>query len=162
MKKRITILLLITAILICVVFIFSNSMKNREESSADSGAIADFFESITKKLAPDLDINWNRIVRKGAHFAEFFILGVFSILLFEKIVKKQHLMLICAGVSSAVIAFADEFIQQFTGRGPRITDVLIDVSGAVAGFCAVFLIRSAKNRKRNKENHAVKSEQARK
>ena len=76
-KKHGKIIALSIAILICVAFIFSNSMKDSKESYADSDVFASFFEGLASKIAPDLDIERGKFVRKTAHFIEFFVLLAF-------------------------------------------------------------------------------------
>ena len=70
-KKHGKIIALSIAILICVAFIFSNSMKDSKESYADSDVYASFFEDLVSKIAPDLDIDWSKFVRKAAPLSVF-------------------------------------------------------------------------------------------
>lgn len=72
------------------------------------------------------------VIRKLAHFTEFFILGGYLCFLFKK--KISYLFAVLA-------AFIDETIQIFTpGRSAKILDVLIDSTGALLGFIFIMLI----------------------
>ncbi len=140
MKKR-TVLRIALAVCIVglTVFIFSNSLTVGTESAEQSGRIAEIVASLLDNIFGEGQReNLGKIVRKLAHFSEYFALsGVFApfVLTFTK--KKCF-----AWISipyCGTVAVCDEFIcQRITeGRGPSWTDVLIDVSGAL---CAVLLV----------------------
>jgi VanZ family protein len=84
----------------------------------------------------------HHLIRKCAHFTEYFIL---SLLIFRGIragEKGWHLrwalttVLIVAGYAAL-----DEFHQSFVpGRGPAVTDVLIDASGGIAAQLVASLV----------------------
>jgi VanZ family protein len=123
-----------------MLFIFSNSLKNSEESKADSDIIVNFVRGFLEKLLPNNELDLNFIVRKCAHFAEFFALGLCASVFALQISKKRSLSMILVSIYVILVAFGDEFIQSFTGRSSKITDVLIDLCGAFAGIAAVLLI----------------------
>lgn len=84
----------------------------------------------------------HHIVRKGAHFTEYFVLGILSgasaVVWNEWIGKKKYViaMLYCV-----VVASIDETIQLFVdGRAGRIQDVLLDSVGAAAGIGFLFFM----------------------
>ena len=75
---------------------------------------------------------YNHIARKTAHFTLYFLLG-FSLTgalrHWERLPSVPSAVLI-----SAVFAALDEFHQHFVaGRGPQVSDVLLDTCGALAG-----------------------------
>lgn len=110
-----------------IIFIFSNSLKNGIESSNSSNFVTDIVYKIFKGDYNTLSY----IVRKLAHFTEFFILGIFSYIGY----KYYSLIFVVA------TAFLDELIQLFVeGRTSSIIDVLIDTSGGVLGIGLVILI----------------------
>ncbi len=134
---------IVLLVLLCTSFIFSNSLKNSEQSHADSGIFVEIVESVADAIFPDNECDWNFIVRKGAHIFEFFVLGVFTTLLSFFVVKKRRVALCGALLYSVAIASLDEFIQRFTGRTSSFTDVLIDLLGACVGVVLVVTLRRA-------------------
>lgn len=146
----------------CVIFAFSAQTK--EESSAVSESLSYRMVSSTGHF-----FHWNLdeeqlreianaieyFVRKAAHMSEF---GILSILLFIWL-GLWEMGLVRRGatafVTTAVYAASDEFHQLFVpGRAGRVSDVLIDSTGALAGviifilFCK--LVQVLRNRKRKK------------
>lgn len=127
MKKKTSLFLLI----LWMIFIFVMSSFNANESSNQSGMIVSFISSIfnisdTKLLS--------LIIRKGAHFTEYFILGILSInyfIKYKKNIKYSYLMCI-------IYAISDEIHQLFVpGRSCQITDIFIDSLGAVIGIILI-------------------------
>ena len=127
-------------VLLCTAFIFSNSFKNVEASRADSNVIVEIIEEIDNRMTPNHDLAWNDIVRKGAHLVEFCILGISAALLGLQVRAKRKPAVALAFAYVTAVAFTDEFIQRFTGRGSRLKDVGIDVVGAYVGIALVLLL----------------------
>lgn len=133
--------------------IFLLSAEGREDSGDRSGRIAEW---ALDRMYPDFDAypeekqgaireNVHHAVRKLAHFSEFGLLGVLSALwLFHMDSRRLALKQWAKGGISAVFcllyAVSDEVHQIFTGRGPAVTDVLIDTWGALTGIGALLLI----------------------
>ena len=141
--------------LLSVVFIFSNSLKNSEESHEDSDVIVEVVEDVADKVVPENQLNWSYIVRKSAHIFEFFVLGVFTMLFFSQLDQKISLGILYAIIFVFVIASADEFIQRFTGRTSCFQDVAIDVLGASIGIGFILLLRLLKKGIINRMNGTV-------
>ena len=139
-KRYIKIIPLTLLVMLCTAFIFSNSLKNIEESRADSDVIVEVVEEICDKIAPDNDLNFDYIVRKGAHLTEFFLLGALTTMHYIQVGKRRKCSVAFVFLYVIAVAFTDEFIQRFTGRGSSITDVVIDVCGAFIGISAVLLV----------------------
>ena len=133
----------------CVIFSFSAQTK--EESSAVSEGISyrvvnttglllhlNLDEEQIREMANAIE----RFVRKGAHMTEYAIL---AILLFVWISRWQtpRLRMACMAAALAVLyACSDEFHQLFVaGRAGKVSDVLIDSAGAVAGLALFLFIR---------------------
>ena len=123
----------------CISFIFSNSLKNSEESHKDSNVIVEVVEDVADRIIPNNHWDWNYIVRKSAHIFEFFVLGVCTMLFFSQVHTKTKLNVLSAFVCVIVIASTDEFIQRFTGRTSSLKDVMIDLFGASLGICFILL-----------------------
>ena len=137
------------------LFIFSQSLKNMEQSGAMS-------HSLMGLLKPLLD-PWNRFsedgfhlfLRKAGHFTEFCILGLcwggFAHYL-SKLKERAYIALPMLLV--ACTAVADEFVQYFSGRGSMVTDVVLDISGAMFGLLIVFLLNLLARRRRGKKKES--------
>lgn len=77
--------------------------------------------------------DWSFLVRKAAHFTEFFVLGGLLAARSCERRKKPWAELLCA----ALAALTDETIQCFTGRSSSVLDVWLDLGGAGAGVLTV-------------------------
>ncbi len=134
-------------------FIFGNSLLDGGTSSEMSGVFSHAVESVLRALGfePDADAV-SHVIRKTAHFGEYFLLSAAAFGALYNI--KGDLRLPFASVGySAVVALADEFIMQriTPGRGPQITDVLIDCSGALLAALLCFLIIRGRKKRKNKK-----------
>lgn len=128
-------------------FIFSNSLKGPDASNESSGFFLRLLEPVTNfldKYIPDAD--WNFIIRKGAHFTEFCILGILSSNMLLSIDKRKIKSFLGYNFFLVLsVAVTDEFIQSFTGRTSSVRDVLLDFCGAFVGILAVIIISNIKN-----------------
>ncbi|MDD4080839.1 MAG: VanZ family protein [Eubacteriales bacterium] len=87
------------------------------------------------------------LLRKLAHFTEYLLLGVLMGLAIKQLGWRKRLALAALALALPV-AVIDETIQFFSGRGPSIVDVWIDMAGAAAGLMVswAFLGRRPKKR----------------
>ncbi len=157
MKKQ-TVKVVFSAVLVCmtVVFIFSNSLRNGEESNRQSGFVTELLQRILDPNGTIEEDIFHYYVRKGAHFTEFSLLGFSLWLLMLSL--RDKIGLFCPGAmlfAALATAVTDEFIQSFTGRTSSVTDVLIDFSGALTGF-VLPLILSAIIKQIKEKNYAAK------
>lgn len=150
-KNKISAIFFAVITILLTVFIFSNSLTVGEES----GKMSDVFVDIFEKILSFFGISSDRyilgvIIRKGAHFSEYLLLG-FSLSSALSYFGKNFITAISV-LYSAVVAFCDEFVMQAMtkGRAPMFGDVLIDISGALVGFLLVLAIISAIKRKEKK------------
>lgn len=128
------IVLFICAVL-CVLFIWTNSVFSADISGSLSGCA----EKVLKILFGEDFILSEGALRKLAHCFEFALFGtVLSLFGFERLEKK--LAVICFfGLFTAV---CDETIQLFSdGRFSSVKDIWIDFAGFAAGTAAVLLIK---------------------
>ena len=132
MKKGWKLGLALMATVIWLWFIFSRSAANGDASHNESTAV---LELLGKR--PTL---FNMlIVRKGAHFLEFFILGSLVYLDWRFLNRGTVLLPLSAGLLFAAL---DELLQTFIpGRSGQLLDVLIDFCGVAAGVGAGLLLR---------------------
>ena len=117
-------------------FIFGNSMLSREVSRA----ISQFVTGLIGGASGDDGVSeeGHYLVRKLAHFIEFAALGAISHLFFDCLTKdgyKKYITVSFVGVATPVV---DETIQIFSGRGPAIGDVWIDIGGYAVGAAVIF------------------------
>ncbi len=131
-------------------FIFAQSMKGVEVSASDSEEVTDILARIFSEdgLVGAFVL---RNVRKLAHFFEYGVLGIecaVYVLLFS---ENKGIGALRAAIFAVMAALIDETIQIFSGRGPMIADVWLDVFGFVTlGGCAVLawlLINKVRGRK---------------
>ena len=132
-----------------VCFIFSNSLKERAESSAQSSQVVDLIQDVASAIAPDSPIatatgedydNLHAIVRKLAHFSEFALLGASLCgTYFTFSDRKKGLFFPLVGVGA--IACIDECLQLFVqGRGASVADVALDTFGGGCGILFALLL----------------------
>lgn len=147
-KRKIAIAILVLTVALVVFFIFSNSLKTREESVKDSDAVVGMIGPLLERLFGDKIESISFVVRKLAHFTEFAVLGLATSALVLTIGMGRRWNLLGYGLTFClVIAIADEIIQGFVGRGSAARDVLIDFCGAIFGFFVILLIAKMKMRK---------------
>lgn len=143
-------------ILLCVLWtamIFGFSLQNGTASSNESHAVTGILCWLGGRLGAENALSVG-VVRKLAHFFEYFVLGGLSYVTFRSVDARRCAML-GFGYSLAV-ALCDEFVCQGVseGRAPLFGDVVIDATGAILGVFAVFLILLflSKGRKRKKDD----------
>ena len=140
-KRRIMIAVLSVVIVLIVAFIFSNSLKSREESAKDSELVAGVIGPMLEWIFGDRIENVGFFVRKLAHFTEFCMLGLASAGLIVAIGGRREWWLCGYGLLFClIIAVCDEFIQGFVDRGSAVSDVFIDFCGATFGFLILILV----------------------
>lgn len=152
-----------------ILLIFFQSSLPPQISSSESGFVTRvLYPILIRILGPKVNLEY--FVRKAGHFTEFFVLGLQLCLVFLKYWHRiplkpsdvapdrpglytsypaftfrafwptVGLTLSCSAACSWLIAFLDETIQIFSGRGPMIQDVWLDLSGAVCGALLILLI----------------------
>ena len=134
--------IMIAVIIATIAFIFTQSALAPEVSTAESNSTAEF---IAKLISTDTIVGRFVFdnVRKIAHFVEYGVLGTeiaIFVLLFVKIKKTAIPKTL---IVSFFIAFIDESIQIFSGRGPSISDVWLDVSGYLTFSAITYLFAVA-------------------
>lgn len=134
-KKRRLCLALIVA---NMVFIWGNSMLSAEISSA----LSDFVQWVLSWFISGQNTQQaggSGMLRKLAHLAEFACLGLLWCR-YMLLCGKTPWLAVIPGLCTACV---DETIQCFNpGRGPRVTDVAIDLLGVILGIGAMLLIQS--------------------
>ena len=129
-------LLILLAVVFWMAIIFKLSAQPGEQSNLLSTKVTTLIVSLAKLFSPDVNVlSLNYLVRKGAHFAAYLVLGIIVLFAMRRIdlMGKQGVvftLLLCISY-----AITDELHQAFVpGRTPKMLDVLIDSSGASLGI----------------------------
>lgn len=129
-KNKISLLL----VTLWMIFIFVMSSFDATSSSNQSNFIVDIITSIIN--IKDIGL-LSLIIRKLAHFIEYFILGVLVINFITRYDKK----IIIAILLCIIYATSDEIHQIFVpGRSCQIIDIMIDSLGSIMGIYLYKLI----------------------
>ena len=138
--------------------IFYMSAQTAEDSSKMSDGIV---YALIKIVAPDFENmtvdeqlrfldTFRFVVRKLAHFTEYFVLGCLTpglVLHYTNSVVRVGLI---AAAWCVTYAITDEFHQMFTdGRGPAVRDVCIDSAGAITGIVILLAVTLLIRRRRS-------------
>ena len=145
--RHLLLVLNIIAIVLILCFVFSNSMASKKESSQQSTAVSNLIRPILYPVVDLLSAQpvtnqlLHTVVRKTAHFVEFAALAVFSTLLLYQLrgTWRTHCLAYVL-FGTLLSAVTDEFIQSLTERGSRVTDVVLDFSGALTGILLTVLL----------------------
>ncbi len=126
-------------IAITLAFIFIQSMLPPEKSSAESDAVGGIIADI---IPPDTELGGfaQKNLRKLAHFTEFFILGAEAALAVVIVIERKIKYAVHSLPAAALVALSDESIQLFSGRGPSIADVWIDVLGFASASVIIYTV----------------------
>ncbi len=133
-------------------FITSLSAVPAVESAAESRAVVEMIDSVSRKVFNTNDVPKDRvtaslhhkIVRKLAHISNYFIFAFLNSMLWFSLSKKNT----CCSIALALFlglcgAAMDEILQLFfVGRSAEVLDVLIDFDGTCLG--AVFFLMLGK------------------
>jgi len=124
------------------------SFFSGEISSAESG----FFVRIAVDVLNIFNITiesdaLHHIIRKMAHFMEFFILGLLWLAFVLSQEKLENKYIVLMSIAVVVTAATDEIIQLFSiDRGPSITDFFIDITGGLIVLVVYMLFKLLYNR----------------
>lgn len=140
-------------------FIFFNSTRTATESSEASNTLLNLAQDILAVFRINIDSGiLSSLIRKGAHFFEFFILGILihkSIMSFYETNKFEEFVFIIQislkFFSLAVlciclfIAITDEHIQGYIdGRAKSVVDVFIDFAGSTTAIILMWFYNKKK------------------
>ncbi|WP_032122939.1 VanZ family protein [Clostridium amazonitimonense] len=125
-----------------MILIFCFSAQPGDVSSEKSKFVMYVFNLLGLDLNTYFGELANFIVRKGAHFTEYFILFILTYRVMKYYFKEEKLLLI-SFIITVGYACTDEFHQLFVpGRVGAIKDVLIDSSGGLFALLIVLICRS--------------------
>jgi VanZ family protein len=130
-------------VILMTLIIWTNSILPADLSSTQSGFFTSIMHSFLSILGISLDINQvSFIVRKSAHFGQFFLLGIFWFQYLYQVIKNKKFMHYYVAFFCLLTAIIDESIQLFSiGRAFQFTDILIDFFGSIIAIitCKIFL-----------------------
>lgn len=148
-KKIIKIILLV----ICIVSIFLFSSDSAEESRKKSNTIiyrvgelvvGRKLTNIEKGQAVEKFVF---IVRKGAHFSIYLVLGFIVISLLKEYGVVNRKLIFYSIIFCILYAISDEVHQYFVpGRSCEVRDILIDTSGSAVGIWLYLFTKKIRRR----------------
>lgn len=158
MIKKLILWILVISCMGTIFFFSSQEAKDSDESSI--GFITVFlnffnvYEVFSETDIETLSKSLNGIVRTGAHFTIYAVLGLLLCMLFNEYNFKGSLTIIYAVISSFIYACSDEFHQSFVpGRSAQLSDILVDTLGALCGALFAFAILLAIRHIKSKKSH---------
>ncbi len=167
-RKRITVILLMTLVIADAVFIFVNSSLDADKSSNESGKVTHIvisvfhpeYDSLSEEEKTAVFSEVSSVVRQIAHFAEFVPLGLFGTLLVFVLAEKNEkrkFYVIGTFALCAAYAVTDEIHQHFTdGRAAEAVDVLTDSLGSLCGVVIALALYGIANAvRRSKINKRI-------
>jgi len=105
------------------------------------------FPQLSGVQQADLLLRVDNVVRKGAHAFSYFVLATLVMTALQTHSIRENRRILLTLLLCVLYAISDEVHQSFVpGRGPMVTDVLIDTIGASAGV-AVFLLAAFLHKK---------------
>ena len=148
---KINILRIIIIILILGTFgiIFGFSSQDSEKSSGISRKITEVLTSNIKSIQEKPKAKREKIldriesiIRKIAHFSIYTVVGILLMILFKTYNIGEMNGLSASLIIGVIYASFDEIHQCFIpGRGPQVTDIVIDSMGVLFGILLVLLIQ---------------------
>ena len=137
-KRRILGFVSLGAVVLWCLFIWHFSLSPAADSSVTSGEVTGTLNSFLEKININLEFS-GQVIRKLAHFVEFFVLGLLLALTLY-LHSFPHVTPFALAIS-VLVAAVDECLQFLSpGRAPSLTDVLLDSLGAVCGIAAFLLL----------------------
>lgn len=143
----------LTLVILCMILIFWFSSDTADDSTKKSdGFIVKTCEfvlgrELTEKEKDKYIEDLVFIVRKGAHFSIYLILGILIMSYFKEIYLINKKGLLIAFLICFLYACTDEIHQLFVpGRSGEIRDILIDSTGSLVGIYIYYFISMIRRR----------------
>lgn len=155
-KKKIStgaVWILLTLIWMCAIWYFSAKPADQStEMSHETGkVIASIIHRDFNRWEPEKQagyvMNIDHMVRKGAHFAEYTLLGILMSASFWFNGRRGSRFWLLAWGIGACYAVSDELHQYFVpGRSCQISDMILDSAGVLFGVLCMFFAYRAFSR----------------
>lgn len=140
-KRKIAITALFFTVALTLCFIWGNSLLGKAASAQGSMTVYEVFAKPVLDFLFGEGVVSHEAFRKITHGAEFMLLGFEFCALFFAV--KNNLGAVCCVKllpCGFFVAFLDETLQIFSGRGPSVTDVWIDFGGYVFAAALSFAV----------------------
>lgn len=161
-KKKIYTVVAVCLLVLLYIVIFLLSSDVAEDSSVKSSAVTEWLLEIwnffrksdgtpmTEIVADLFPLEPEKIVRKLAHFSEYFCVGLLSYSLVLLWWKGKHWSgRVLIGMQLLLSASLDEIHQYFVpGRHAAVKDVLIDCVGGITGMVIIGMVSAIRKHKR--------------
>lgn len=149
-KIKINILRIILLILLIGTFstIFGFSSQNSGESKGISRKVTEFLtdrisliQEKPEQEKQEIISRTEKIIRKVAHFSIYTLVGILLMALFSTYKLEEKNRFSYSLIIGVIYAISDEIHQCFVpGRGPQVTDVILDSMGVLLGILLVMLV----------------------
>ena len=148
MKLNIIRGILITTLIAIFVTIFGFSNQNSETSAGLSQKVTNFvvefvpsIKNMQEQEKENVVDRIESIVRKIAHYSIYTLVGILLMSLMSTYKIKELDRIAISMIIGVIYAATDEIHQAFVpGRGPLVTDVILDSIGVLTGICIVLLV----------------------
>ena len=148
MKLNIIRGILITTLIAIFVTIFGFSNQNAETSSGLSQKVTNFvvefvpsIKNMPEKEKEQAEYRIEKVIRKIAHYSIYTLVGILLMALMSTYKIKELDRIAISMIIGVIYAATDEIHQAFVpGRGPLVTDVILDSIGVLTGICIVLLV----------------------
>lgn len=123
------------ALSLWILFIWTHSLVPGVISSVESDLVVGLLRPLFKLFGhADADL-MRLVVRKGAHFAEYALLGALSVAAHRPLLRPPLAPALKTALTWVLVPSIDETIQGFVpGRAALLTDVLLDMAGFGVGL----------------------------
>lgn len=146
----------LTLIILCMITIFVLSSDNGEKSTEKSDLIivkmSETFlnKKISSKEKEEIIDKYVTLIRKGAHFTIYFLLGLLIISFIKEYTIINWKMVQISVFIVFLYACTDEFHQLFVlGRSGELLDIFIDTTGALVSNYIYLVIYNKIRRKKH-------------
>ena len=130
-----------------MIFIFFMSSQDGNKSTGQSNFVAELFKYFSFDIKSILGDIGTFIIRKTAHFCEYFILCVLFyrvLIMYFNIIRTRIISI----VATFIYASSDEIHQFFVlGRTCAFRDVLIDTLGGIVAILVLYIVLKLKDKK---------------
>ena len=148
MKLNIIRGILITALIAIFVTIFGFSNQNSETSAGLSQKVTNFvvefvpsIKNMPEKEKEQAEYRIEKVIREIAHYSIYTLVGILLMALMSTYKIKELDRIAISMIIGVIYAATDEIHQAFVpGRGPLVTDVILDSIGVLTGICIVLLV----------------------
>lgn len=130
---------------VVAVITWSSAQTAEVSGGASKGIVRWLLSSFSGEYTEDTVAFLDHLLRKAAHFAVYFILGCSLTGCYRRQRRVPYVFAVL--LTGAALAGLDELHQMFVdGRGPLLTDVLLDTCGVAAGCLLASALYKRKSR----------------